>query len=164
MLCKCWMTELSLYAGTDTTLSQLKLLDRIDMHIEVPHMPRRQLQQQGNEPKTSSQEIHKKIEQTRFFQLQRLGKVNSQFSNTELKKSCKLSAGNQALLDKAIDRFEFSSRAYHRTLKVARTIADLADSVDVETTHLTESIGYRKLDRETTRKRVLINSSFYPVK
>ena len=124
------------------------LLDRIDMHIEVPHVPRQQLQQQDNESKASSEEIRQRVEQARRFQLQRLGKVNSQLSNAELEKSCNLSASNQALLDKAIDRFGFSSRAYHRILKVARTIADLANSVDVETSHLTEAIGYRKLDRE----------------
>lgn len=105
MPCKCWMTELSLYAGTDPTLSQLKLLDRINMHIEVSHAPHRQLQQQGNESKKSNQETRKRVEQVRFFQLQRLGKVNSQLSNAELEISCNLSAGNQALLNKLIDRF-----------------------------------------------------------
>jgi magnesium chelatase family protein len=123
------------------------LLDRIDIHIEVPHVPRRQLEQ-SNQVQISSVEVRERIEAARVQQLQRSNKSNAQLSNRELEQVCKLSAKDESLLDQAIDHFGFSSRAYHRILKVARTIADLEANANVNKSHLTEAIGYRKLDRE----------------
>ncbi|MCI0506827.1 MAG: hypothetical protein L0Z73_12060 [Gammaproteobacteria bacterium] len=71
-------------------------------------------------------------------------------ANREPERVCGLSPNDMALLDHAIDRFGLSSRACHRILKVARTIADLAQSETIQTQHLTEEISYRKLDREST--------------
>ncbi|KPJ92350.1 MAG: hypothetical protein AMJ55_09870, partial [Gammaproteobacteria bacterium SG8_15] len=75
---------------------------------------------------------------------------NAQLVNRELEKVCSLSAKDSELLDRAIDRFGLSSRAYHRILKVARTIADLEQSDNIQTPHLAEAINYRKLDRQST--------------
>ncbi|HEY5603670.1 MAG TPA: YifB family Mg chelatase-like AAA ATPase [Gammaproteobacteria bacterium] len=124
------------------------LLDRIDMHVEVPQVPRKLLQQSSNEPALNSKTVRKRVEQARAQQLLRSKKCNAQLANRELERVCKLSTDDMALLDRAIDRFGLSSRAYHRILKVARTIADLAQSDAIQTQHLTEAISYRKLDRQ----------------
>jgi magnesium chelatase family protein len=131
------------------------LLDRIDMHVEVPHVPRQVMQQAGNNPEISSKTVRDRVEQARAQQLLRGKKCNAQLANRELERVCKLSVSDIALLDRAIDRFGLSSRAYHRILKVARTIADLAQSDAIQTQHLTEAISYRKLDRETAAANVL---------
>jgi magnesium chelatase family protein len=125
------------------------LLDRIDMHIEVPHVPRQVLQQSDNVSELTSNTVCERVEQARALQLLRSKKSNAQLANRELEEVCKLSANDAVLLDRAIDRFGLSSRAYHRILKVARTIADLERSEYIETQHLTEAINYRKLDRES---------------
>jgi len=126
------------------------LLDRIDMHIEVPHVPRQLLQQADNESVLDSKTVRERVEQARSIQLLRSKKCNAQLVNRELEKVCSLSAKDSELLDRAIDRFGLSSRAYHRILKVARTIADLEQSDNIQTPHLAEAINYRKLDRQST--------------
>jgi magnesium chelatase family protein len=126
------------------------LLDRIDMHIEVPHVPRQLLQQADDESAVNSKLVRERVEQARRLQIFRSKKCNAQLANRELEKVCELSANDSALLDRAIDRFGLSSRAYHRVLKVARTIADLEQCECIQTQHLTEAIGYRKLDRENS--------------
>ncbi len=64
-----------------------------------------------------------------------------------MKRHCRLPSGGERFLSDAIERLGLSARAFHRILRVARTIADLADSEHIDTTHLTEAIGYRRLDR-----------------
>ncbi|WP_455207302.1 YifB family Mg chelatase-like AAA ATPase [Kaarinaea lacus] len=124
------------------------LLDRIDMHIEVPHVPRQAMQQVESEGQLNSKTVRERVEQARVLQLSRNKQCNAQLANRELEQVCKLSADDVSLLDRAIDRFGLSSRAYHRILKVARTIADLDQSENIQTQHLTEAINYRKLDRQ----------------
>ena len=89
-----------------------------------------------------------RVTQARALQLQRFNKCNAQLTNRELEQVCELSEKDESLIDQAIERFGFSSRAYHRILKVARTVADLDASETVSTKHITEAINYRKLDRE----------------
>jgi magnesium chelatase family protein len=79
--------------------------------------------------------------------LTRSGKANSALTAKEVKKICILSEHSHQLLEQAMDKFGLSHRAYHRILKLARTIADLANSEDIEISHLSEAISYRKLDR-----------------
>lgn len=124
------------------------LLDRIDMHIEVPHLPRQQLLQQSTTGQVFSNEVRIRAEKARDIQLQRSGICNAQLANRELEQVCELTSQEELLLDQAIERFGFSSRAYHRILKVARTIADLDSSSNVLTQHITEAINFRKLDRQ----------------
>lgn len=80
----------------------------------------------------------------------RAGKTNTMLENKELDIYCTLSDSNYQLLEHAISHFGLSARAYHRILKVARTIADLADSDQIQTVHLSEAIGYRRLDTRNT--------------
>ncbi|WP_455375115.1 YifB family Mg chelatase-like AAA ATPase [Kaarinaea lacus] len=130
------------------------LLDRIDMHIEVPHVPRQQLQQQSERTPINSKQLRERVEFAREQQLRRSNKCNAQLTNRELEQVCRLSENDEALLDQAIDRFGFSSRAYHRILKVARTLADLELCENVQTQHITEAINYRKLDRQQATVRL----------
>jgi len=79
--------------------------------------------------------------------LQRQHKVNSRLTAAEVKIFCPLSEQGHQILEQAMDQFGLSHRAYHRILKLARTIADLANSEAIEIAHLSEAISYRKLDR-----------------
>ena len=119
------------------------------MHIEVPPVSRHLMQQAESEPQLDSKTVRERVEQARTIQLLRNKKSNSQLLNRELEQVCKLSENDMNLLERAIDRFGLSSRAYHRILKVARTIADLEQSENIQTQHLMEAINYRKLDRES---------------
>jgi len=73
--------------------------------------------------------------------------ANATLKNREVEKHCRVSDDDSKLLERAIDQLGLSARAYHRILKVARTIADLSDAPHIQTPHLTEAIGYRRLDR-----------------
>lgn len=121
------------------------LMDRIDMHIEVPNVSLDIIQNYNEEE--SSQVVKKRIELAHLRQLDRNNKVNSQLSSKQVTEHCYLQDHDRNLLEQAINKLGLSARAYHRILKVARTIADLSDSDEIQTPHLTEAISYRKLDR-----------------
>ncbi|OOZ39577.1 ATP-dependent protease [Solemya pervernicosa gill symbiont] len=123
------------------------LLDRIDLHIEVPALPRGELGRDHSEQRETSREVRARVEQARERQLTRNGKSNNQLDNRAINKHCRLNSDDRQLLDTAIDHLGLSARAYHRILKVARTVADLEGSDQIATHHLSEAIGYRKLDR-----------------
>lgn len=122
------------------------LLDRIDLHIEVPALP---ANQRRNDVKNeSSQQVRDRVVAARMKQLRRQHKSNRELSNKEIEKFCQLNQQDTQLLGMAIERLGLSARAWHRILKVARTIADLANSEQIQTPHLTEAITYRRLDRQ----------------
>jgi len=123
------------------------ILDRIDMHIEVPPVPKEMLYGEAGSNSETSAEIRARVEKSRQLQQQRSGKANHQLSSREIEKYCSLDQSNRTLLEQAIDRLGLSARASHRILRVARTIADLDDSDEIKTNHLTEAISYRRLDR-----------------
>ncbi len=122
------------------------LLDRIDIHIEVPAVDRKSLQQSANNEETSEQ-IRLRIELAYTIQLERAGKANAELSSRETEQFCSLKPAEAALLEQAMDKLKLSARAYHRILRMARTIADLDNSTDIQTPHLSEAISYRSLDR-----------------
>ncbi|NOZ53154.1 MAG: YifB family Mg chelatase-like AAA ATPase [Gammaproteobacteria bacterium] len=130
------------------------LLDRIDMHIEVPNVPHDIIQNKEMPKSESSVLVRERVEIARQRQLQRSNKCNAQLSNKEIDRYCELNAKDADLLEQAIDRFGLSLRAYHRILKVARTIADLAGSPKLQTSHLMEAINFRQLDRARQRSSV----------
>jgi magnesium chelatase family protein len=122
------------------------LLDRIDIHIEVPKLDKSALDQ--NSPKSEdSQTIRKRVINAYQIQLERAGKSNADLSSTEVDQHCRLESDEKMLLDKAMDKLHLSARAYHRILKLARTIADISDSENILKPHITEAISYRSLDR-----------------
>ena len=123
------------------------LLDRIDLHIEVPNVPRQILLEKSRAPCESSREVQARIIAAHEKQLGRAGKTNHKLNNREVEKFCTLDDTGTGLLEQAIQRLGLSARAMHRILKVARTIADLADADCIDPAHLGEAISYRRLDR-----------------
>ena len=122
------------------------LLDRIDIQIEVPAVPQEALLKQADGE--TSEAIQARVETARQRQLARQGKPNTQLTVTEIDVLCTPDAQGAALLQQAITRLNLSARAYHRVLKVARSIADLASSENILTSHIAEAVQYRRMDRQ----------------
>lgn len=121
------------------------LADRIDIHVQLPRLPASALA--GVSAEESSAMVQQRVIAARMRQQRRSGKANAELNAGEIERYCTLTTGDAKLLSGALERLGLSPRAYHRILKVARTIADLADSESIETVHLSEAIGYRSLDR-----------------
>ena len=125
------------------------LMDRIDIHIEVPAVKYRDLA--SRDPGEPSRGIKQRVDRARTIQLDRFDGMkiycNAQMTNRHIKKFCQIDESSQRLLELAIDKFGLSARAYTRILKVARTIADLEGLGNIQPAHLSEAIQYRSLDR-----------------
>lgn len=125
------------------------LLDRIDIHVDVPSVEWRDLTRITDGE--SSGAIRERVNTARKIQLKRLEKAglfcNAQMSARLLKKICRLDQQSMSVLEKAIETLGLSARAYHRVLKIARTIADLDAAEDILPAHIAEAIQYRSLDR-----------------
>ena len=120
------------------------LLDRIDLKLEMPRVAQADLRNgAGGE---ASADVRTRVIAARGRQLQRAGKPNAWLGNREVERDCKLDERLHALLDRAVERLGLSARAYHRVLRVARTAADLAGSADIDATHLSEAVQYRRFD------------------
>lgn len=127
------------------------LLDRIDLHINVPAVPYEELQA-GASPVTSAR-MRERVLATRAVQQARYAEVpycrtNADLSGSLLEKHCRMGAPERAFLREAVQRLALSARAYTRILRISRTIADLAGSESIGVPHLAEAIGCRVLDRE----------------
>ena len=125
------------------------LLDRIDIHIDVPAVKYRDLK--GRNSGEASAAIKRRIENARLKQEHRFQNMktlcNARMSDQQLRRYCILEGDSQRLLEMAIDRLGLSARAYTRILKVARTIADLNETEQINASHVAEAIQYRNLDR-----------------
>jgi magnesium chelatase family protein len=119
------------------------LLDRIDMHIEVPMLDASVLTTDINQSSDSSRIIKQRVQTASMRQLQRSNKANSSMSNNELKLHCELNKDCRSIIKRSIEVLNLSARGFYRILRVARTIADLDNSIDIQTHHLTEALGYR---------------------
>jgi magnesium chelatase family protein len=120
------------------------LLDRIDIQVEVPAVPFKELR--GEVVVTSSAEIRARVEAARRKQQAR-GYYNAHTPARMVRKQCALDDAGERTLEMAVRRMGFSARAHDRILKVARTIADLAESENVAAKHVAEAVQYRSLDR-----------------
>ena len=125
------------------------LLDRIDIHIEVPAVRYKELSSEASGE--SSKEIQRRADRAREIQRERFGRskiyCNAQMSSRQIRKYCQVNEEGYKLLEMAIDRLGLSARAYTRILKLSRTIADLEGKEDISPAHISEAIQYRSLDR-----------------
>jgi len=142
--CTCSATAIAAYRSRLSA----PLLDRIDLHVEVPAMPYRELA--NAEPGESSATIRDRVIAARARQQARDQRWNARLTSTELRRVAPLDGGGHALLERAAARLGLSARAITRVRRVARTIADLAGSAAVAAGHLAEALQYRVLDQPTT--------------
>lgn len=140
--CRCTPDQIARYRGRISG----PLLDRIDLQIEVPAVSQQELLKQSEGE--SSTLIRHRVETARQRALHRQGKANALLSVGEIDEFCAPDRSGAALLQQAIARLGLSARAFHRILKVARTIADLAGSERVLAPHIAEAVQYRKMDKQ----------------
>ena len=121
------------------------LLDRIDLHVEVPRLRDNDDGAAFAEPSAA---VRERATRARAEQIDRAGKPNQALSVSELRKFCTLAPSGQKLLTRAMEKLHLSARARDRVLRVARTIADIAQSDRIDDAHVAEAIGFRTLDRK----------------
>ena len=144
-LCRCGTTKIQNYKAKISG----PLVDRIDIHVEVPVVKYQELS--SNLAAESSEQIKIRIDKARLMQKERLssGEIlfNAQMSHKQVRKFCCLAKVEAELLKTAMNKLNFSARAYDKILKVSRTIADLAECEEIKAEHLAEAVQYRSLDR-----------------
>lgn len=128
------------------------LLDRIDLHVEVPRLPQQVLLAPAGGGEASAQ-VRARVVAARAVQLTRSGGSNALLSGAALRRHAALATGERRLLEQAAERLELSARACHRIVRVARTIADLDQAASIGQAHLAEAISYRCLDRSILAAR-----------
>ncbi|MEY3651296.1 MAG: putative bifunctional enzyme and transcriptional regulator [Pseudomonadota bacterium] len=142
--CRCTPDQIARYRAKISG----PLLDRIDLHIEVPALKEDELLKTTNSENSDS--IRERVEKARTIQLTRQGKSNDQLSTKEIEIHCSLDEAGINLLKQAMNKLDLSARAYHRILKVARTIADLANSLTIKPPHIAEAVQYRRYETNNT--------------
>jgi len=143
--CRCTFQQIHRYRSKISG----PLMDRIDIHVEVPAVPYKDLKGEFNaEP---SESISARVATARAVQSDRLSRTkiycNAQMSSRHIKKHCTIDDASCNLLEAAIDKLGLSARGHNRILKIARTIADLEGTANIQSTHIAEAIQYRTLDR-----------------
>lgn len=126
------------------------LLDRIDLHVDVPSLPHGVLSSQSNRDYSAEDQKNtvRIINETRNRMLNRQGELNSRLLGRSIQTVCPLGNDDQKLLDHSVSAMGISARGFFKILRVARTIADLDNETNIHTNHLIEALGYRKLDRQ----------------
>ncbi|KOR30830.1 ATP-dependent protease [Achromatium sp. WMS2] len=144
--CRCSPKQINKYR---TRLSG-PLLDRIDMHVETPRISSDELMGVTQSTTETSAEVRKRIVKARERQLARNGgRSNHDLDSRGVEYYCKIDPKGEKLMRQAMERLGLSARAFHRVLKIARTIADIMEEKEIRVAHLSEAIGYRRLDRNS---------------
>ena len=147
--CRCTFLQIQRYRSRISG----PLMDRIDLHIEVPSVPYKELS--GVVDGASSGDILARVMRAREIQSERFRKTrihtNSAMNSRQINKYCQIDTESGSMLEKAMERFGLSARAHARILKIARTIADLEGADNIRTPHVAEAIQYRTLDRKMVR-------------
>lgn len=141
--CRCTSEQIKRYLAKISG----PLLDRIDMHVDVPRVSPEILAAKQSEFVESSAKVKERVILARENQINRQGKLNSVLTVTELDEVSQLQTNAQNLLKNMMSKFNLSARVYHRILKVARTIADLENSQGINERHISEAFNFRCLDR-----------------
>ena len=145
--CRCSPIQIQRYVGRISG----PLLDRIDIHIDVPAVKFRELSGDTHPETDSSTTIRNRVIAARGRQLKRLASEkifsNSAMTPRMIRRYCRIDGASEQMLEQAMTRVGLSARAYDRILKVSRTIADLEGSEKIQSTHVSEAVGYRTLDR-----------------
>lgn len=123
------------------------LLDRIDMHVQVAQLREGELQAQRSGD--TSEVVRARVEASRARQLARQGKINARLSAPDIDNFCPMQPADQRYLEQAINALGLSTRAYHRVIKLARTLADLNNTDEISRQHIMEALSYRTLDRSS---------------
>ncbi len=123
------------------------LLDRIDIGVEVPRVPLHELGRARSEQDEASAPVRERVTAARQRQMARSGCANAALASEALHSACALGNAERGLLERALEKLGLSARAYHRILRVARTIADLDASERVGRPHLAEALQLRRMDR-----------------
>ncbi|WP_373019333.1 YifB family Mg chelatase-like AAA ATPase [Thiomicrorhabdus sp.] len=127
------------------------LLDRIDLHIEVPPVDIDALQNRDSHRGESSLVVRERVTQLHELQMQRQGCLNGELTPTQIQQLILIDDDGKKLLQSAVEKMGISARSYHRVLRVSRSLADMAGSDRVESEHLAEALGYRSFDRNSGR-------------
>lgn len=141
--CRCTTEQVARYQGRISG----PLLDRIDLHVMVPAIPAIELSQPNTQQAETSEQARIRVSAAHERQIQRQGCSNARLDSKGTEKHCQLDRKGRDLLNRALDTLGLSARAYHRILRVARSIADLADEQHILPIHLAEAISFRHLDR-----------------
>jgi len=147
--CKCTYLQVQRYRSKISG----PLIDRIDIHMEVPPVHFKDLS--TLEEGQTSEQILGRVKRARAIQTERFQRMkihtNARMNSRQIRQFCVLDSESAELLERAMNRFALSARAHSRILKIARTIADLAESERIRANHVAEAIQYRTLDRRVIR-------------
>jgi magnesium chelatase family protein len=141
--CQCSVEQLNRYRNKLSA----PLMDRIDIQIELPRLEHTELLNNKHRQQETSEQVRARVIQTRERQLRRQGCLNAKLGNQQIERFCALDRDAERILIASIEKLKLTARSYHKVLKLARSIADMTNEVDILSPHLAEAIAYRQRDR-----------------
>jgi magnesium chelatase family protein len=141
--CACSLEQLNRYRNKLSA----PLMDRIDIQIELPRLEHNELINHKQATRENSKQVRTRVTEARNRQLDRQHCLNAKMTNQQIDRHCELDQATERLLLTSIDRLKLTARSYHKILRLARTIADMASASNIQPQHLAEAIAYRNLDK-----------------